>query len=552
MMKTFSSGVDGARIFLRIARRSGLVRALGLAGATELARAVVGGSLNASVVYRIYAKRTPNAPAIIWRNRTTTWADLDRRIDRFAAGLQRRGIGRGDSIVLLMSNRPELVELAAAAARCGARTATVVAGTTPRELAQAATTSGARALAIEASLLRAFVAATAELPAELLANVFVVGGDAVPGTTALDELLREERYVRPRDDLSSPAIVGYTSGTTGARKGAVRKLRKGTVRATLRFFAELPMRAGDVFLVAGPLARVSTYAFASYSHVLGCTLVLTDDYGPEELLRLIDRHRVTTAVVTPTTLPSLLALPDAVSRKYDTRSLRALFDANTALTARMTADFMARHGDVLVTLFGSTETGFITFAKPDDLRASPATIGRPLPGSVVRIVDAHDRDVEIGVVGELLVESAFIAEHVDTAEGRRSNHGAFRTGDLARRDAAGRYFFEGRKRDVVVVAGQPVYPMQVQAILEDHPGVREAAVVGVPDAESGQRVRAFIAARDGAVVDERDIRAFAGTRLRGPMLPRDFVFVDRIPRNPAGKVLKHELREQPVTLEDTP
>jgi fatty-acyl-CoA synthase len=248
-------------------------------------------------------------------------------------------------------------------------------------------------------------------------------------------------------------------------------------------------------------------------------------------------------------LHRILELPAATRKKYDTRSLRALFSGGAPLPAPVATDFMDAFGDVVFNFYGATETGLVTLAKPQDLRDAPGTIGKAIPGNEIRLLDDAKRDVKEGEVGELFVKNKLLVAgyHQDDAATNDSMiDGFFSVGDLARKDRDGNYFIEGRKRDMVISGGVNVYPAEVEGVLEAHPEIAEVAVVGVPDREWGERVRAFVVRRDGSTVDEGALKVYARERLAGPKVPRDFVFLDSLPRNPTGKVLKRELREKSV------
>jgi fatty-acyl-CoA synthase len=226
--------------------------------------------------------------------------------------------------------------------------------------------------------------------------------------------------------------------------------------------------------------------------------------------------------------------------------MRAIFTTSAPLPGPLAIEVMDYFGDVLFNVYGATETGVVTMATPEDLRAKPGTIGRPVPGNEIRLVDETGRDVGVDRVGELYARNGMLVAgyHADPESTRASmNNGFFTVGDLARRDREGRYFIEGRLSDMIISGGVNVYPAEVEAVLEAHPHVSEAAVVGVDDADWGERVRAFVVPRAG-VSDLEDgvLRAWCRERLSGPKVPREFVFVEALPRNPTGKVLKRELR----------
>ncbi len=543
---------DRARISARLLQQTGLLWSLTRPGVRELARTLASGSQNPSRIYRVHAQNSPDKVALVWRDRTITWSELDARIDRIVAGLRRRGIGRRRSLLVMLRNRPECVELVAAAARGGSAAVSVSWRSTAQELTYLANHSGASGIVVEADLLHVVEAASAELASSFLANVIVVGdGDRASAlrTTPFEELLEGPVDVADIGGDDDAAVVVYTSGTTGKPKGAVRKFPKDTMQAAMRFINETPMRVDDTHLAACPLYHSTAFGFLSFSHLLGNTAVIMDEFKPESFLALVQRHRVTTTAVVPTMLHRLLELPEETRARYDARSLRVVFTGGAPLPGVLGVEFMDAFGDVLFNFYGATETGIVTLAGPTDLRAAPGTIGRAVPGNDIRLLDDDKRDVAPGAVGELYVKSKLLVagyHHDEEATRASMVDGWFSVGDLARRDRDGRFFIEGRKRDMIISGGVNVYPAEVEAVLEQHRDVAEVAVVGVPDTEWGERVRAFVVPRVGATLDVAEVQAFARARLAKPKVPRDVVVLDALPRNPTGKVLKRELRERSV------
>jgi fatty-acyl-CoA synthase len=316
----------------------------------------------------------------------------------------------------------------------------------------------------------------------------------------------------------------------------------------MQLIAETPMRVDDVHLVPCPLYHSTAFGFLAFSHILGASAVLMDEFKPEAFLAHVERFGVTTTALVPTMLHRVLALGPEVLERYHTRSLRAIFSMGAPLPAPLALEVMDRFGDVLYNLYGATEFGIVTLATPRDLRDAPGTIGRKIPGTDIRLLDDAGRQVEPGAVGELWAKSKLVVEgyHNDRAATEASlKEGFFSVGDLARVDADGRYFIEGRKRDMVISGGVNVYPAEVEAALEAHPALAEVAVIGVEDPDLGERVRAFVVKKPGQDLDEPHLRTWTRERLSGPKVPRDFVFIEALPRNPTGKVLKRELRLWP-------
>lgn len=540
---------------VKVGLGSGLAWDLTRPGVSELLRVLLSGSQNPSLIFRVHGKNSPDKPALVWRDRTTTWGELDARVDRLAWSLSRRGIARGRSVLLMMKNRSEFVETGAAAARVGAAAVSISWRSTAKELAYLANHSGARGIVTEPEFVSVIEAAREELSPEFLQNVIVVSGSSPesplpPPTLPIarydDLVARGDRKPFHHEGDDDPAVIIYTSGTTGKPKGAVRKFPKNTMQAAFRIINETPMRTDDRHLVACPLYHSTAFAFMNLALLLGGTIVLMDEFKPEPFLAIVERQRISTTAIVPTMLHRVLELPSDVRVKYDTRTLRAAFSVGAPLPGPVATEFMDAFGDVLFNFYGATEIGLVTLAKPADLRVSPTTIGRAIPGNEIRLVDDEGRDVQGAGVGELFAKNDMLVAgyHQDDDSTRASMlQGYFSVGDLARRDADGRYFIEGRKRDMIISGGVNVYPVEVEQAFESHPDVAEVAVVGVPDREWGERVRAFVVRKEGSDVDDAALKAFARSRLAGPKVPRDIVFVASLPRNPTGKVLKNELRK---------
>ncbi len=538
---------ERARTGARVARQSGLLFSMTVPGLRAAAAGLLSGAANPSLVFKVHAANSPQKPALLWRDRSLTFAQLDERMNRAAAALQRRGFKRNTSVVLMMRNRPEFLEVQSGAARIGAAGVSISWRSTAQELVYLANHCGAKAIVFEADLWPVVEQAKKGIPGVADRDFVAVGGEA-PGCDRYEEDFLVPPTVAPNVEKGveeDAAVVIYTSGTTGKPKGAVRKFPKDAIFAAMRFVAETPMRVDDVHLVTCPLYHSTDFGFLAMSGILGATAVLMDEFKPEAFLQHVERYGVTTTAVVPTMLHRVLALGPDVLRRYDTRSLRAIFSGGAPLSGPLAIQTMDQFGDVLFNFYGATETGLVTLAKPEDLRAAPGTIGKAVPGNEIRLLGDDGGEVSTGQVGELFARNKMLVAgyHNDPESTRASmREGFFSVGDLARRDRDGRYFIEGRKRDMIISGGVNVYPAEVEAALEAHPAVSEAAVVGIDDPEWGERVRAFVVRRPGFDVDEGTLKAWCRDRLAGPKVPRDYVFLDGLPRNPTGKVLKRELR----------
>jgi fatty-acyl-CoA synthase len=539
---------DRARTGARVANQSGMLYAWKLAGIRAALGALTSGSRNPSLVFSLHAANTPDKPALIWRDRVLTYSQLDDRINRIGAGLRLRGLKRGESVVLMMRNRPEFLEVQGGAGRFGAAAVSVSWRSTPAELVYLAQHCGAKAIVFESDLWSVVEPAARSLPGLSRKDLVAIGPEVPPGCASYERDFMAPPGTPPTVEKGAEdeaAVVIYTSGTTGKPKGAVRKFPKDAMHATMQFIGETPMRSDDIHVVTCPLYHSTAFGFLVFNGLLGGTAVIMDEFKPEAFLELIERQGATTTAVVPTLLHRVMSLPPEVRAKYDVRSMRAIFTVGAALPGPLGTEVMDYFGDVLFNCYGATETALVTMAKPEDLRAAPGTIGRVLPGNEVRLLDDSGNEVPTGQVGELFARNKMlVAGYHNDAESTRSSmrDGFFSVGDLARKDRDGRYFIEGRKRDMIISGGVNVYPAEVEAAIEANPEVAEVAVVGVDDREWGERVKAFVVRRTGASLDEGALKLWCRERLAGPKVPREFVFIDALPRNPTGKVLKRELR----------
>ncbi len=536
-----ASEIRRTRIVLRVATSTGLARTFTARGLGAAALALLEGGANPALIYRIYAADRGAAPAIIDEDGVIDFATLWERIRRFAGALERRGVGRGDTVLVTLKNRVEFVVAQNAAALVGGAAVTASFHATTSELEYLASHARARVAVVEAE--RAHDLRRILGPSGTVVTVTARGAAPHPDARALrmSELWLEPPPMRRRGARSmDPAVVVYTSGTTGAPKGAVRKFPRDTLPSALSFIAETPMSAGDVHLVLAPLYHSTAYAFATMTHLLGGAIVLRTSFEPARFYDDVAAYRVNTTALVPTMLHRLLAEDDRRSFPH----LRAIFSGGAALSPALAARARERFGDVLFNFYGATETGLVTLATPEDLRRAPGTIGRAVPGVEVRVLDERGVEAPPGVVGELyarspLLSAGYLRDASATAGATRD--GFMSVGDLARRDDEGRFFLEGRRREMIISGGVNVYPIEVEHALESHPDVVEAAVIGMPDEEWGERVRAYVVRRDGAALDAEGLRAFMKTKVDVAKVPREIVFIEALPRNPTGKVQKARL-----------
>jgi fatty-acyl-CoA synthase len=274
---------------------------------------------------------------------------------------------------------------------------------------------------------------------------------------------------------------------------------------------------------------------------LASTIVLRRHFRPTDILEQIARHRANALIVVPVMLQRILDCgPEAIS-EYDHSSLGVIAVSGSALPGPLAQRVMDVFGDTLYNLYGSTEVAWATIATPADLRAAPGTAGRPPRGTVVKILDSDGQEVAPGASGPIFVGSELLFEGY-TGGGDKARHGALMsTGDMGHFDRDGRLYLDGRDDDMIVSGGENVFPSEVEDLLAGYPGVREAAALGVPDEEFGQRLRAVVVPEPGAELTEAELQDHVRANLARYKVPREVVFVAELPRNATGKVLKREL-----------
>lgn len=360
-----------------------------------------------------------------------------------------------------------------------------------------------------------------------------------PGSE-LEELIASA----PAGKAEPPARPGRTivlsSGTTGRPKGADRRSRPG-LSPMVSILSRIPYRVHERMVIEAPLFHTWGYAMLQAAIPLRATIVLHSRFDPERALRAVAETKATTLVAVPVMLQRILELPESARRKYDTSSLRIAAVSGSALPATLATAFMDAFGDVLYNLYGSTEASWVTIATPADLRARPDTAGTPPPGTKVAILDASGKRLPPGTTGRIFAANELPFTGYTTGDTKETLDGLMSLGDVGHLDEQGRLFVEGRDDDMIVSGGENVFPSAVEEVLDAMPQIREVAVIGVPDEKFGQRTAAYIALHDGQSLDADTVRAHVRDRLARFAVPRDVHFLDELPRNATGKIVRRDL-----------
>jgi fatty-acyl-CoA synthase len=467
-----------------------------------------------------------------------TRAEMQRRTNALAHGLRAQGVQAGDLVGVLARNHRGFVEVSVALGKVGARTLYLNTGFAGPQLREVLERERPAALIYDEEFDQAIGVGT-DVPIKVLSFVTDAGPSNAEAVT-IDTLIA----TFPGDEPEPPTEIGeaiiLTSGTTGAPKGATRE-QQTSARPGIAMLERIPYRHGDVTLVSAPLFHSWGFGNLALGLLLNATVVLRRTFDPEEVLATIADHRVTVLAAVPVMLRRILDLPPEVRARYDTSSLRVVALSGSSIPAGLVTEWMDAYGDNIYNLYGSTEVGWVTIASPQDLREDPRTAGRPPLYTEVRLLDAAGKPVRDGDAGRIFVKSPLLFGGYTDGQTKEVIDGYMSTGDTGRFDEHGRLRVEGRDDEMIVSGGENVFPREVEDLLSGHRDVADVAVIGVPDEQFGQRLKAYVVRRPQSTLDADAVRAFVHENLARYKTPRDVEFVDEIPRNATGKILKRNL-----------
>ncbi len=484
--------------------------------------------------YAAAAACTPERVAVIDNSGQRTFAEVHSRSDAFARALTALGLRGQHSAGLLARNHAGMLETMVAAGKVGLDLILLNAGLSGRQLEDIAQRERLSALFVDGEL--------ESLVRYLHPGICRFTTDARPPSperTTIEDLVvlspgRAARATHPG------RLIVLTSGTSGMPKGA-RRPHLESLDPVAAVLARIPLRMEEKILIASPLFHTWGLGMLQLSTALRATVVLEERFDAEQCLRLIAEHRIDALVVVPTMLQRILDLPAAVRARYDTSTLRVVACGGAPLPGAAVLRFIDAFGDILYNVYGSTEVSWATIATPEDLRAAPATVGRPPAGTRVAVLGPDLRPVAIGTTGRIFVGNHMLFDGYVNAAPPTEANGMLDTGDVGYIDAAGRLFIDGRGDEMIISGGEKLFPRPVEEALEHLPQVREAAVVGVADPEFGQRVVAFVVKREGAGLDSQMVRDYIRNRLGRVAVPRDVSFLPSLPRGETGKIIKRFL-----------
>ena len=481
--------------------------------------------------------RHPDRVAIVDDRGTLTFREIHDRTDRLARALADRRVGPGSRVAVLCRNHRGPIETILAVSKLGADVVLLNTGLSPSQMAAVADEQEISTVVVDADLADRLD----EVP-DTVARLWAwTEGSGCWGDDTLEGLISADGS----ESLPTKPPVGktivLTSGTTGTPKGAERPSPAG-IGVVNAILSRIPLTAREPALVSAPLFHTWGFAAFQIGSLMGSTLILRRKFDPEDALAQLAQHRCTQMYAVPVMLQRILELDDDVKARYDTSALVTVTATGSAMPPAKVTEFLETFGDKLYMLYGSTEVSWASIARPEELRDEPGTAGRPPVGTTVKILGDDDEELGTGETGRIFVGNDMLFTGYTGGRGETEIvDDMLGTGDLGHFDRHGLLFISGRADDMIVSGGENVHAGEVEGLLGSMDGVKEAAVVGVDDEEYGQRLAAYLVLESGATVDADAVRDHVKNHLARFASPRDVEFLDELPRNNTGKVVKSEL-----------
>jgi len=492
------------------------------------------------------ARRNPNGLAVIDDDGDLTFKELDDAANAVANGLLGIGVKGGDGVALLIRNHRWFLIALYGAAKVGARLILLNSEFSGPQIKEVSDREGAKLIIFDDEYTKAVSAAEPEF-GRLRALPTNPDNDEPSESTdeTLADLIARSKAITPPKATAHSKIIILTSGTTGTPKGANRSTPP-SLAPIGGVLSHVPFKSGEVTSLPAPMFHALGFLHATIAMMLGSTLVLRRRFKPATVLADIEEHKVTAMVVVPVMLSRVLDAFDGMERKPNLSSLKIVFVSGSQLGAELATRALKDLGPVIYNLYGSTEIAFATIARPKDLSINPATVGPVVKGVKVKLFDDNGKEVPQGQVGRIFVGNTFPFEGYTGGGGKQIIDGLMSSGDVGYFDEHGLLYVSGRDDEMIVSGGENVFPAEIEDLISGHPEVIEATALGVEDKEWGHRLRAFVVKAEGASVDEDAIKAYVRDHLARYKVPREVIFLDELPRNPTGKILKRELRNLTV------
>jgi fatty-acyl-CoA synthase len=489
------------------------------------------------------ARRTPNRAAIIDDEGSLTYKELDEAANAVARGLLAKGVRGGDGVAILARNHRWFAIAEFGCARVGARIILLNSSFSGPQIKEVSEREDAKLLIYDDEYAQDVSKADPPL-GKLRALGVTPGSDEGSQSdeeTLADLIAANSKAPAPKASKHSSIII-LTSGTTGTPKGANRKTPP-SLAPIGGILSHVPFKANEVTSLPAPMFHALGFLHATIGMFLGSTLVLHSKFKPDGVLHDIEKHKVSAVVVVPVMLSRMLDALEKMDKKPDLSSLRIVFVSGSALGADVAERGLKDFGPVIYNMYGSTEIAFATIAEPKHLKHNSSTAGPIVKGVKVKIYDDNGKELPQGEVGRIFVGTTFPFEGYTGGGGKQIIDGLLSSGDVGYFDEHGLLYISGRDDEMIVSGGENVFPAEVEDLISGHPDVVEATALGVEDKEWGHRLRAFVVKKQNANLDEDTVKHYVRDHLAKYKVPREVIFLDELPRNPTGKILKRELRE---------
>ena len=532
--------VAQAPTMLRVLVTAGILRPYAPHKLAQLGATLLKWGVGPAGGFAAMAVLVPERTAVVDELGQLTYAEVHERSNRLADSLRSRGVGPGDGIAIMCRNHRGFVDASLAAARLGADLLYLNTAFAGPQLVDVLEREDPRVVVHDEEFSGLLDAA--DTRDRVLGWVDEAEPDDPGGKrTSIESLIAQgSPGEHPAPDKPSRIVI-LTSGTTGTPKGASRS--EAGIEAATALLSRLPMKSGWRCHIAAPLFHTWGWAHFALAMLLGSTIVLRRKFDPESCLRTLTEEDCDSLVVIPVMLQRIMALPQDTLDSYDLSEVKVVAASGSALPGDLSDRWMDQFGENLYNVYGSTEVAYATIASPADLREAPGTAGRPPFATTVKIFDEDGNELTDGSAGRIFVANSVLFEGYTGGGSMDVIDGLMATGDVGRFDEGGRLIVEGRDDEMIVSGGENVFPKEVEDCLARHDAVADVAAIGVDDDDWGKRLRAFVVLTDGGLADEDQLKEHVKKNLARYKVPREIVFLDELPRNATGKVLKRELAD---------
>jgi acyl-CoA synthetase (AMP-forming)/AMP-acid ligase II len=536
--------VGQAPTMLRVLGSAGIIRLYSPQKVAKLSMTLLKWGTGPAGGFASMAVLQPERTAVVDELGELTFGELHERSNRLADALRGRGVKAGDGIAIMCRNHRGFIDASLAAAKLGADILYLNTAFGGPQIVDVLDREGPKVVVHDEEFSN--LLDEADTRDRVLGWVDEESESGGTNKTAddrptLEELIEKGSPGEHKAPDKPSRVIILTSGTTGTPKGAPRS--EAGIEAATALLSRLPLKSRWRCHIAAPLFHTWGWAHFAMAMLLGSTVVLRRKFDPEGCLKTMTEENCDSLVVIPVMLQRIMQLDQKTKDSYDLSRVKVVAASGSALPGDLSDDWMDQFGENLYNIYGSTEVAYATIASPADLREAPGTAGKPPFATIVKILDDDGKELPKGEAGRIFVANSAQFEGYTGGGSKDIVDGLMSTGDVGRFDEGGRLIVEGRDDEMIVSGGENVFPKEVEDTLARHDAVSEAAAIGVDDEDYGKRLKAFVVLEEGSDASEDDLKAHVKENLARYKVPREIVFLDELPRNSTGKVLKRELAE---------